>query len=82
MFPTFIRLGSVHSVVLETRLRDALNWGAKIYTSRDIKRNGISSVVESLPENGKFFISFDVDGLDRFNIAGTHLHQGDSIGGI
>ena len=55
----------------KTELRDALNWGAKIYTSRDIKRNGISSVVESLPENGKFFISFDVDGLDPSMLPGT-----------
>lgn len=55
----------------ESDLADAREWGARIHLARDIHRDGIASVVDSLPEGGRFFVTLDVDGLDPAVMPGT-----------
>ena len=52
-------------------LKDAKDWGAKIYLAKDIHENGIELFLNELPEAGKFFITLDVDGLDPSVVPGT-----------
>jgi len=52
-------------------LKDAKDWGAKIYLAKDIHKNGIELFLNELPEAGKFFITLDVDGLDPSIVPGT-----------
>ena len=52
-------------------LKDAKDWGAKIYLAKDIQENGIELFLNELPEAGKFFITLDVDGLDPSIVPGT-----------
>ena len=52
-------------------LKDAKDWGAKIYLAKDIHENGIELFLNELPEAGKFFITLDVDGLDPSIVPGT-----------
>ena len=52
-------------------LKDAKDWGAKIYLAKDIHKDGIEIFLNELPEAGKFFITLDVDGLDPSIVPGT-----------
>ena len=52
-------------------LKDAKDWGARIYLAKDIHENGIELFLNELPEAGKFFITLDVDGLDPSVVPGT-----------
>ena len=52
-------------------LKDAKDWGAKIYLAKDIHEKGIELFLNELPEAGKFFITLDVDGLDPSIVPGT-----------
>ena len=52
-------------------LKDAKDWGAKIYLAKDIHKDGIELFLNELPEAGKFFITLDVDGLDPSIVPGT-----------
>lgn len=45
-------------------VRDALNWGAHIVTSRDIHHKGIGEVLQHIPEDCGCVISLDCDALD------------------
>ena len=49
----------------------AKKWGAQIHLARDIHLNGITPVIQSLPNGGKFFVTLDVDGLDPSVMPGT-----------
>jgi agmatinase len=48
----------------EAELRDALNWGAHIVTSRDIHHGGVARVLEHIPEDCDCVICLDCDALD------------------
>ena len=52
-------------------LKDAKDWGAKIYLAKDIHEKGIELFLKELTEAGKFFITLDVDGLDPSIVPGT-----------
>lgn len=52
-------------------LKDAKDWGAKIYLAKYIHEKGIELFLNELPEAGKFFITLDVDGLDPSIVPGT-----------
>jgi agmatinase len=43
---------------------DALAHGAEIITAYEIHENGMSSVLERIPDNKKYYLSIDADGLD------------------
>ena len=49
----------------------AQKWGAHIHLARDIHLNGMAPVIKSLPTDGKFFVTLDVDGLDPSVMPGT-----------
>jgi len=55
----------------EQDLKDAKNWGAQIYLAKDIHEKGIEWFLGNLPDEGKFFITLDVDGLDPSIMPGT-----------
>ena len=48
----------------EAEVQDALAWGARLVTSRDIHRDGIDQVLDHIPEGCDCVISFDCDALD------------------
>ena len=48
----------------EGEVRDALSWGAHLFTARDIHRDGIGRVLEQIPEDCDCVISLDCDALD------------------
>jgi agmatinase len=48
----------------EQEVRDALNWGAHIVTSRAIHHKGIEEVLNHIPEDCDCVISLDLDALD------------------
>ncbi|MEY4952590.1 MAG: hypothetical protein RL299_1014, partial [Pseudomonadota bacterium] len=48
----------------EAEVRDALNWGAHIVTSRDLHHKGIEEVLQHIPEECDCVISLDCDALD------------------
>ena len=48
----------------EAEVRDALNWGAHIVTSRDIHHKGVEEVLRHIPEDCDCVISLDCDALD------------------
>ena len=43
---------------------DALAHGAEIITAYEIHENGMSSVLERIPDNKHYYLSVDADGLD------------------
>ena len=43
---------------------DALAWGAKFISARDIHANGIEQVLDLIPDGANIIIAFDCDGLD------------------
>ncbi len=48
----------------EQDVRDALNWGAHIVTSRVIHHKGIDEVLSHIPEDSDCVITLDLDALD------------------
>jgi len=48
----------------EQEVRDAMNWGARIVTSRGIHRHGVEEVLQHIPEDCDCVISLDLDALD------------------
>ena len=48
----------------EAEVRDALDWGARLVTARDIHHHGVGSVLQHIPEDCDCVISFDCDALD------------------
>ncbi len=43
---------------------DALAWGVKFFTARDVAKGGIAQVAEAVPNGSNVIICFDCDGLD------------------
>lgn len=48
----------------DQEVRDALNWGAHIVTSRAIHHRGVDDVLKHIPEDCDCVISLDLDALD------------------
>ena len=48
----------------ETEVRDAKQWGAHIFTSRQIHHDGLKAVLETIPQDSDCLITLDCDGLD------------------
>lgn len=48
----------------EAEVKDALSWGARLITSRDIHHRGVAQVLEHIPEDCDCVISFDCDAMD------------------
>ena len=45
-------------------VKDALNWGSHIVTSRDIHHSGLDAVLQHIPEDSGCVISLDLDAID------------------
>ncbi|MGH6907702.1 MAG: arginase family protein [Aestuariivirga sp.] len=45
-------------------VNDAVKWGSRIVTARDIHKSGIEAVLEHIPEDSDCVISLDLDALD------------------
>ena len=48
----------------EAEVRDAKQWGARIFTSRHIHHNGLKDVLETIPRDSGCLITLDCDALD------------------
>jgi agmatinase len=48
----------------EAEVRDAKQWGARIFTSRQIHHEGLAAVLETIPPDADCLISLDCDALD------------------
>ena len=48
----------------EAEVKDALSWGARLVTARDVHHHGAAQVLEHIPEDCDCVISFDCDALD------------------
>lgn len=48
----------------EGEVRDAMDWGARLVTARDIHQRGIGCVLDHIPSDCDCLISFDCDALD------------------
>ena len=44
--------------------RDALDWGVKLFSMREITRNGLGALLESIPEGATLYIALDIDVMD------------------
>jgi agmatinase len=42
----------------------ALRYGANIITSRELHREGVEAILKRIPDNRRYYISIDADGLD------------------
>lgn len=45
-------------------VRDALAWGARLITARQVHQQGIGAVLEAIPNGGNYLITVDCDGVD------------------
>ncbi|MFA1819603.1 agmatinase [Virgibacillus oceani] len=45
-------------------IEDAKRYGSTIVTSKEVRLNGVESVIEKIPEAKKYYITFDIDCLD------------------
>ncbi len=57
----------------------ALAYGAHLYTAYDIHENGIESVLAAIPDNGRYYLTIDADGLDPAIMPGV---AGPALGGL
>ncbi len=48
----------------EAEVRDALKWGAKLITARNVHHGGIGMVLEHIPDGCECLIALDLDALD------------------
>ena len=48
----------------EQEVKDAVNWGARLITSREIHRNGIEQVLSQIPDEADCVVCLDLDALD------------------
>jgi agmatinase len=48
----------------EAEVKDALSWGARLVTSRDVHHHGVGQVLEHIPEDCDCVIALDCDALD------------------
>jgi agmatinase len=49
----------------------AVAWGAKIFTARDIHRNGLKQAIKAVPRHAPAVLSIDVDGIDPSVVPGV-----------
>ncbi len=54
-------------------------YGAHIYTSYDIHDNGMQSVLDAIPDGGRYYLTIDADGLDPSIMPGVN---GPAMGGV
>ncbi|MDA8481030.1 agmatinase [Citrobacter sp. Awk 4] len=57
----------------------AIAYGAHIYTAYDIHDNGIESVIDAIPDGGRYYLTIDADGLDPSIMPGV---AGPALGGL
>ena len=44
--------------------QDALDWGVQFFPMRDVVKNGIDAIIDSIPENSNLYIALDIDVMD------------------
>ena len=44
--------------------QEALDWGVRFFPMREVVRNGIDAIIESIPENANLYIALDIDVMD------------------
>jgi len=44
--------------------QDALDWGARFFPMREVVRNGIDPIIESIPRDANLYIALDIDVMD------------------
>jgi agmatinase len=44
--------------------QDAIDWGVQFFPMRNVVKNGIQAIVESIPENCNLYIALDIDVMD------------------
>jgi agmatinase len=44
--------------------QDALDWGVKFFPMREVIRNGIDPIIESIAANANLYIALDIDAMD------------------
>ena len=42
----------------------ALDWGVKFFPMREVAKNGLGAVIESIPQNSNLYIALDIDVMD------------------
>jgi len=52
---------------------DARAWGSRIFTKRDIRRDGMNAALSAVPEGGDCFVTIDFDGLDPSVIPAVNM---------
>lgn len=60
-------IGSSHKSDFE----DAHSYGSTIVSPRQLRKMGIDALLETMPKDEKYFITFDIDGLDATIAQGT-----------
>lgn len=45
-------------------VEDALAWGSRLVTAREVREKGIAAALAHLPEGGEFLVTLDCDGID------------------
>lgn len=50
---------------------DAVDWGVKFVTARELHKNGIEQVIDLIPQNSQIIICLDVDALDPSIVPGV-----------
>lgn len=63
----------------QAELDHARAWGARIFSARDLHRDGVAPALAAVPEGAPVVISLDVDGLDPALVPGVILP---AFGGI
>lgn len=57
----------------------ALDYGAHLITAYDVHDNGVQSVLDQVPDGGRYYLTIDADGLDPSIMPGV---AGPALGGI
>lgn len=52
---------------------DAVSWGARIFTARDVHKNGLDEALKAVPKRKPVVLSIDVDGIDPSVVPGVIL---------
>ena len=52
-------------------LRDAKDWGVEFYSARDVSRDGLAPILETISEQSNVIIALDIDGLDPSIVPGV-----------
>ena len=52
-------------------VEDALSWGVKFYSARELDKHGIQPALDRVPAGSKVIIALDIDGLDPMVVPGV-----------